>query len=176
MSSILRALGEVRRAADVPRPVDPPCGLDRDATSHDERSPLDALRIPDRDASSRASHVEDVGAEDLTLVDEDRVSVETLDRRRPGPAVLGRVEMSEEESRAVAPYESLLRGRVDDRAPREEPVKMREVNVPQPSKGIHTDDDERAWSRVAEHDRERAEGEALPGPETAADRRDIPRP
>jgi hypothetical protein len=84
--------------------------------------------------------------------------------------------MSEEESRAVRPDESLLRRREDDRAPREEPVQVREVNVPQPSKGIHTDDDERARSRVTEHDRERAEGEALPRPETAADRRDIPRP
>jgi hypothetical protein len=80
MSSILRALGEVRRAADVPRPVDPPRRLDRDAARHDERTPLDALRVSNRDASSRASHVEDVGAEDLTLVDEDRVSVEALDR------------------------------------------------------------------------------------------------
>jgi hypothetical protein len=176
MSSVLGALREVRRAADIPRPVDPPCGLDRDATGHDERSPLDALHIPDRDASSRASHVEDVGAEDLTLVDEDRVSIETLNRARPGPAVLGRVEMSEEEPRAVWPDESLFRRREDDRAPSEEPVKMREMYVAQSPKGIHADDDERARSRVAEHDRERAEGEALPRPETAADRRDIPRP
>ena len=53
---------------------------------------------------------------------------------------------------------------------------MRKVHIPQSPKGIHADDDERAWSHVAEHDRESAEGEALPRPETAADRRDIPRP
>ena len=108
VTRILRALGEVGRAADVPRPVDPPCRLDRDSTGHDERTTLDALEVPDRDASARPRDVEDVRSENLTFVDEDRMRVKALDRGGARSAIRRSVEMCEEEPRPVRPDEGLL--------------------------------------------------------------------
>jgi hypothetical protein len=64
--------------------------------------------------------------------------------------------MREEEPRPVAPDESLLRGGVDDRGPREERVEMREMHVAETPERIHADDDERARSGLAEGHSERA--------------------